>query len=294
MPTYYAFGLRIRADLELLGYHEASHRVVGPQAAPDVEIKRSSLDRATLAENNEDGDVIAGQAPGILRYIARHGSDLLYDPNSSTDISSVQNVVGGELMSAILRQRGLLPLHGSCVSKEGKAIGFLGHSGWGKSTTAALLCKQGYQLVADDVLVVDLSHDQPMVRTGPSHQKLVGEAAGFLKIDLHGLPLSHNGKHIVDQASIPKDDAMPLAQLFILRGTAEPANTIITMSKADAVVEFLTHTRAARLFSSSTYQADHLKACGTLAAHVPTHALHRTLQYKDADDLQSLLVDFAT
>lgn len=48
-------------------------------------------------------------------------------------------------------------LHGSAVVLEGKAYLFIGRSGAGKSTTAYEFVRRGAQLLADDLIVVDLA-----------------------------------------------------------------------------------------------------------------------------------------
>ena len=66
----------------------------------------------------------------------------------------------------LLQQRGYLVLHASAVAAGGTAVAFLGHAGWGKSTTAAALYAQGYGLVTDDVLAVEMSSGRLMVPPG--------------------------------------------------------------------------------------------------------------------------------
>ncbi|MCX5944363.1 MAG: hypothetical protein NTZ53_03445 [Cyanobacteria bacterium] len=57
-------------------------------------------------------------------------------------------------VGALLIQRGLLVLHGNALVKDGKAIVCLGHSGAGKSTLAYALMRQGWQLLADDLVAI--------------------------------------------------------------------------------------------------------------------------------------------
>ena len=62
----------------------------------------------------------------------------------------------GPALALLLHQRGFLVLHASAVSLDGGVVAFLGHSGHGKSTTAATLHARGAAIVADDVVAVDL------------------------------------------------------------------------------------------------------------------------------------------
>jgi hypothetical protein len=75
----------------------------------------------------------------------------------------------GTVMSFLLALRGLLVLHGSAVVlDDGSALAFIGRSGTGKSTLAALCCAVGAPLVTDDVLPLDLG------RQGPAPVSILG------------------------------------------------------------------------------------------------------------------------
>ena len=50
---------------------------------------------------------------------------------------------------------GLEVLHASAVTVDGRAVGFLGHSGAGKTSVAFAMCRLGAGFLADDVLAVE-------------------------------------------------------------------------------------------------------------------------------------------
>jgi hypothetical protein len=58
------------------------------------------------------------------------------------------------VVSRLLGKRGDLILHASCVSVDGVALLFLGHSGAGKSTIASLLESEGATVLSDDRTIV--------------------------------------------------------------------------------------------------------------------------------------------
>ena len=53
----------------------------------------------------------------------------------------------------------MLPLHASAIVTGKGITAFAGHSGAGKSTTAALLNSLGYELIADDILPVSFNQN---------------------------------------------------------------------------------------------------------------------------------------
>lgn len=65
-------------------------------------------------------------------------------------------LAAGTVLSFLLMVRGHGVLHASAVEVDGRALAFVGCSGMGKSTMAALLCAAGARLVTDDVLRVDV------------------------------------------------------------------------------------------------------------------------------------------
>lgn len=70
-------------------------------------------------------------------------------------------VIPGTVLAFLLAMGGRCVLHGSAVEMAGRALAFVGASGQGKSTMAAIFCADGASLVADDVLHVDLDQGGP-------------------------------------------------------------------------------------------------------------------------------------
>jgi hypothetical protein len=64
-------------------------------------------------------------------------------------------LLAGTASAFLLALRGETVLHASAVAIEDSALAFVGQSGRGKSTLAALMCVDGAELVTDDVLTVD-------------------------------------------------------------------------------------------------------------------------------------------
>lgn len=81
-------------------------------------------------------------------------------------------LTSGASLAFQLYQRGNLVLHASAVEVDGAAWGFVGRSGMGKSTMAALLCSSGAALITDDVLRVDDPGGRPVARLGATELRL--------------------------------------------------------------------------------------------------------------------------
>ncbi len=69
-----------------------------------------------------------------------------------TDPGLAPILLTGTIAAYLLTLGGALVLHASAVEVDGGALAFVGTSGQGKSTVAALCCASGYPLVTDDLL----------------------------------------------------------------------------------------------------------------------------------------------
>jgi hypothetical protein len=65
----------------------------------------------------------------------------------------------GTITAFLLAMSGRCVLHGSAVDISGHAVAFVGVSGQGKSTMAAIFCAAGATLVTDDVLPLDFEEN---------------------------------------------------------------------------------------------------------------------------------------
>ncbi|MBU0724725.1 MAG: HPr kinase [Alphaproteobacteria bacterium] len=92
----------------------------------------------------------------VADYLVRNGNEVIIDTPHSEDTPDVTLFLLGSVLGFLCHQRGLLPLHASCVEFEGRVIAFAGQSGAGKSTIAALLLSQGARLLSDDITVIDV------------------------------------------------------------------------------------------------------------------------------------------
>jgi hypothetical protein len=96
------------------------------------------------------------------------------DPAGNEDLLPI--LLGGTVSAFLLALRGETMLHASAVVIEERALGFVGQSGRGKSTLAALMCTSGAGLITDDVLMVSAG-SPPTCRGGSTEVRLRGAAA---------------------------------------------------------------------------------------------------------------------
>lgn len=180
------YGLVVDSDTDL---HQDRPAPAG--AAPDVLIRRGTQTEPTT--DLPPGEPILkcdGATRSVYAFTRRDDGFTLrffgvcdFDVTPGLDRMEVRTVRGAnEGMASVLTagaslafqlyQRGHLVLHASAVEVDGAAWGFVGYSGMGKSTMAALLCSDGGALITDDVLRVDDVSRRPVARLGATELRL--------------------------------------------------------------------------------------------------------------------------
>lgn len=166
-PVYVQCGLRMRSEIEIA-------LPKSPVGGFDVDVTWG-----TDIEDSADlppGEVIAsyGEGEGAwytvtqteTGYLVRFRScgefvisedlnriEVRRDPDGRHELLPI--LLAGTVSAIVLTLRGHTVLHASAVLLNGRSMAFVGQSGRGKSTVAALMCVAGARLVTDDLLAVD-------------------------------------------------------------------------------------------------------------------------------------------
>ncbi len=97
-----------------------------------------------------------GRLPGIADFVVDLDlKRVVCHPAEGGRSHVIPIVVPGTVTAFLLAMGGRCVLHGSAVDLGGQALAFVGASGQGKSTMAALFCAAGAPLVTDDVLALE-------------------------------------------------------------------------------------------------------------------------------------------
>jgi hypothetical protein len=271
MFSYNAYGLGIRSDLALpelqrgTGVSDVILRLRPRAVVPRLPGGRWSL---TL----EDGRIsFVLDALGVFEIYS--GAEIVLTPAPAADMDLVRHYVLGTVMALLLYQRGLLPLHASCVSVAGCAVGFVAESGWGKSSLAAALQARGHLLLADDITAVDLSGNVPAVVPAFPQLKLSREAAHAVgRVDGELMSL-RGGEEKLGYRPVTgfAEEPQSLSALYLL--DHGPALEMEPLRPQDAMLELVRHSYPTRLLQSG--RAQHFHHTARLAAKVPFFWLRR-------------------
>lgn len=212
------------------------------------------------------------------RWVVRHGGTaettfnleartITLRPDPRADAGVPQLILAGSGMAHALTADGGSPLHASAVEARGRAIAFIGPSGKGKTTLAALLCGAGARSVTDDVLRCEIEGESVVCFRGGSQLRLRPQAAS-LADDLGGATTTADGR--TSALAEPTElERMPLAALVVpMPSRAAGELSLRRLRGREAAAELL---RSPRLLGwlDPELRTRHLDLCHGLATRVP-------------------------
>jgi hypothetical protein len=284
MYFYRAYGLVIESVVPL------PELIPTSETCADVTIRRGKIARsphevdmplyqfhATEQHPTEQDVYFAWQQAGV--FLARGSQEIIFDVDSNIDLDIIRFPLLGMALAVILYQRGYLIMHASSINVNGKAVAFVGKKGMGKSTTSAALYTQGYDLIADDIVAIDLNGSgTPMVIPGFPQFKLWAESAIAIGDDPATLPRLAAG---YEKRSRRADDRfatapIPLHRIYVL---AEGETLQIQPLQPQAsVFHMVANSHIARIAEPmlrGTQGISHFRHCMRLIEQVPVCQLER-------------------
>lgn len=136
------------------------------------------------------------------------------DPGGRTELLPI--LLAGTVSALMLNLRGQSVLHASAVAVDGVALAFVGQSGRGKSTLAALMCVDGADLVTDDVLVFDPG--PPVLCLGGASELRLRESAAGIATDLpaaSAVTRATADKRLAFAPPVAHDEPLPLGAIVV-------------------------------------------------------------------------------
>lgn len=190
--------------------------------------------------------------------------DVVPDFGAPRGLASV--LLGGSVLSAWLLMQGIGVLHASAITVGDGAVAFVGGSGSGKSTVAALLCARGFGLLGDDVVRTKVrSRDLPLVFPGMNAIRLRPKASeiGGSFADVARSP---DGR---TQVNLPVPaEPVPLRAMVFPRPRREGEAVLRPLSAAGAVAELLRWPRLHGWRDAEVLE-NHLRTSAAIVRGVP-------------------------
>lgn len=274
--VYFSSGYRVRSEFVLPELDSA-----GPvTAASSIDIRRSRFNkhdfaRCTKPLHDYFYETHYGLTrlhwPGEVRIEIRGGREILVDAERGMDARSLRLCLLGPAMATVLRQRGHVVLHASCVREGRNAFAFLGAAGAGKSTIALALARRGFSLVTDNVLAV---HDgrNPLVYRAQAQIKCSPDIFSryAFSAERHERVEADNPKRSVHLKSTGRGTAAVLRHVYVL---GQGARAVIRpVNKCQALLEMARHP-CGIVPAETDARPEHFSALARIASRVPFFSL---------------------
>jgi len=289
--SYFAYGLGIKSALplpELVSAEAGCDVTIHLQKTyykPEDYVPLEVLDKALYCKITKAEATIFSQNLGV--FLVRGGCEIFAIPAPDADQRLIRLYIIGTVMAVLLYQRGLLVLHASVINAAGRAVAILGHSGAGKSSTAAALHMRGHHIIADDVGAINLDKQTPIIFPGFPQIKISPEAATALGYDLESLHLLHEQEarrgYRITQDFLPAP--LPLERIYVL--SEDSQFDIAPLRSHEAVMELVRHSRPTTLIHSGG--AAHLLQCANLAKQLTIYRIKRPRSLSWLPELAQLL-----
>jgi len=199
------------------------------------------IHRTPFLQISQSGDCLL-KIPAVARYFIGQGSVVNIEADQGVSEPEILLFLTGSALGLLCHQRGLFPLHASCVRMGNGAVAFSGQSGAGKSTLAAAMVRRGYSMLSDDVTVIDTdAADGPLVFPALPRIRLWRDSLEALDIVPDQLMKVRNS---LDKFLLPANQigdflpqALPLKAIFFLETahTTTAENSVIQDPAAETI-----------------------------------------------------------
>lgn len=293
MLTYTAYGFTIRSEIELPELREADFARAAASADVVTFVLGSIPPCAGGERGTADGyrirqDGLLLEVPGVARLLATAGNHLTIEPARHADPHAIAIYVKGSGLAALMHQAGHFPLHAAAVKHDGGCIAFLGDSGHGKSTLAAMMARRGLHLVSDDVVLIRPSDDGvPCAEPSLPVLKLWPASLGVSGHDHMSAPFeaAEHRKHRIASAERFTMAALPMRRIYFLSWLfpASAAVEIDQLSPFEAMLALRPNVFRPSLIGGLGHETAYLGFASRLMSNVTAFHLARAHDLRLAD-----------
>ena len=218
------------------------------------------------------------EIPEIGRFYTANGTEArverLFAPSEDKE-SELQVYLTGSCMGAILHERGLVPLHGSCIEQNGRGLLLTGVSGAGKSTLSAEALRNGWKMLSDDITPVFLKDGNVWAEPSFPQQKLWDDAivrsGNEARADRRIYDFEDRTKYAVDvRDSFSKKTAVlsAVVQLIPKEEEWDGRPFIEPVQGIERAILLREHTYRTYLLADVADKQEHFRKCAVFAGHL--------------------------
>lgn len=291
--AYMLCGLRTHSEIPLTGVPTLANDAGNLDVVIQVESGRSSMAKSlsgSVFHHTTECSLI--RIEDVADFEIRDGRQIRVWPAAEAKQKDIEIFLFGPAWATLCHQRGMLPLHASAVVTGGGITAFVGHSGAGKSTTAALLNSLGYELISDDVLPVSFDQNSvpgawPYLR----RLKLRHDSITQLAFTPTEVVSEDRDKHRYFVHPKHTGDAKwrRLERLYVLGNEVTDSHVPIEqITGAQAVCALVNQTYHFNFIRGTRRFGEHLAFCTRLASKILVYRLRRS-PFDTGDKLGSLV-----
>lgn len=289
--SYKAFGLHIWSEIPFPGACPAEDR----SGLVDVRLEWGELSKLWEEVSTSgkpfvvQGDRVLFRIRDTAVYSVESGARVVVSPEAGAQLERIRLFLDGYCMAILLLQRGILPLHGSAIARDGLAYAIVGGSGAGKSTLTNALLGHGFSFVSDDIIPVILpkgENEPAIVWPALPEQKLWQESLNELGVSREGLRTVYERQAYASEQveglrtkyAVPVDrfglQPMPLAGILELTKRPEGA-ALSLIDGVDRLRILALHTFHRSLIEPMGLLEWHFRTTASLANRTPISRLVR-------------------
>lgn len=225
---YQVFGLVIQSDLALPNLKAAKNK-----SKINVRIEAGEIDPKDFSAFKEQAlyahtsrQKLWLRIPNVAVFLVTKGTKIIYQPEQDADLQSIALFILGNCMAALLHQQAFIVLRAMAVKFGDEAVIFASKPGDGKTLLAASLHKKGYQVLCDDLCVIDSTG---LVHPGYPWLKLWRDCFNVMEIAEGELvPIrAKMEKYFYPLGSSHVDKALPFRRMYLM-GVSNQDGLIIT------------------------------------------------------------------
>lgn len=287
---YRAFGLNIQSEFEIPEFLPAQFEI------PDVTIQFGNIpsylenpEKKGLRYQLRDQEFLLW-LDHIAGYYVQNGNSIQIKKYDTSTMQEVRLFLAGHVFVVLLYQRGFFALHANAIRSGDEAFLVCGNSGAGKSTLTREFMNAGYQLLSDDISVLEEQQENIYVQPAFPFIKLWKDSVEHLELDEVGgarlrEQIDKYGFNLKDEFY---DEVLPVKNIFVLvphNKLEYKREQLKGIEKFNALKDSTYHFQ----FISDTLRPSHFELINKIAAQVTVHRITRPQAPINTVDLKAVI-----
>ena len=244
------------------------------------------------ATYTRDSETIVVDFPGYASFRLADGKIVERQSQASEDV--VTHLLENQITPLLWSQSGNVALHAGAVVHHGRAIAFVGDTGFGKSTLTTYLAGQGTSLITDDTLLIERKGDAFLALPGSSKIRLWRDSGDYLlgpRADtLPAFSFTSKGRFEAGKLFRLATEPVPLTRLYFLESNDVDAPFVNPLAGSEALFAC---TGASFLLDWMDREATskHFDNVTALCGAVESYRLDYPRQYDALDTVRDLVLE---